>query len=180
MNLLSSARLLVRNFEGGDFSDFLALSVDWKSAPGPEWDKWPVDENGCGEFLDYLCAQKNFYAVYLCDEKKLIGLLAINKIDENKRLDLGHVLHSAYQDNDIDREALEMMVDYIFKTMDVDSIITGNYPNEEQIAPLKSLGFSRGENDGVYTMERGRWKNDAWDTNFAEGQKNIDTTKPMK
>jgi RimJ/RimL family protein N-acetyltransferase len=158
MNLLSSERLIIRDFNCNDFSDFLTLSVNWKSAPGPKFDKWPTDENGCKGFLEYLCTQKNFYAVYLCDKKMVIGLLAINKIDENKQLDLGHVIHSAYQNNDIDREALEMMVDYIFKTMDVESIITRNYPNEEQIAPLKSLGFKKCENDGVYIMKKDKWK----------------------
>ena len=47
MNLLTSDRLNLRKFTKEDFSDLLSLAVNWKSAPGPEFDKWSVDENGC-------------------------------------------------------------------------------------------------------------------------------------
>ena len=159
MNSLSSERLVLRAFAKEDFSDVLTLAVNWKAAPGPEFDKWPVDENGCKGFLDYLCTNKNFYAIYLREKERVIGLLAINSIDENKKLDLGHVIHSDFQKDDIDREAIEMIVENIFSTMDVEKITTGNYPDEKQIAPLKSLGFIKdGGNDGVYDMEKENWK----------------------
>jgi RimJ/RimL family protein N-acetyltransferase len=159
MNSLHSNRLILRGFLNNDFSDLLTLAVNWKSAPGPECDKWPVDENGCKGFLEYLCTHQNYYAVHLCcNEKKVIGLLAINGINENKQLDLGHVIHSDYQNNDIDREALKTIIDYLFETMDIESIITGNYPYEKQITPLKSLGFTKGENEGIYIIEKRNWK----------------------
>ena len=160
MDLLTSDRLIIKNFTKEDFLDVLSLAVNWKSAPGPEFDKWPVDENGCKNFLEYLCTHENYYSVYFCDKKRIIGLLAINNIDKDKKLDLGHVIHSDFQNNDIDREALKMMVNHIFNTMDVKTITTGNYPNEKQIAPLIDLGFIKSEeNDGIYDMEKINWKN---------------------
>jgi RimJ/RimL family protein N-acetyltransferase len=160
MEKLESERLILRKFEPRDFNDVWELSKNWKEAPGPDWDKWPVDENGCKSFLEYLCTHENYFAVYLREKERVIGLLAINKIDENKKLDLGHVIHSDFQNNDIDREALKMMIDYIFSTMGVNSITTGNYPEEKQIAPLKSLGFIENrEGDGqVYDMKKDNWK----------------------
>ena len=158
MNSLSSERLVLRAFSNDDFSDVLLLSVNWKSAPGPEFDKWPVDENGCKGFLDYLCTHENYFAIYLREKERVIGLLAINRIDENKKLDLGHVIHSDFQNNDIDREALKIMIEHIFETMNVESITTGNYPDEKQIAPLKSLGFMKMENEGVYDVEKKNWR----------------------
>jgi RimJ/RimL family protein N-acetyltransferase len=160
MNPLSSDRLILRNFKNEDFSDVLTLAINWKSAPGPEFDKWPVDETGCKGFLEYLCTHENYYAIYLRKRERIIGLLAINKIDENKKLDLGHVIHSDFQNDDIDREALKMMIENIFTTMDVKSITTGNYPDEKQIAPLKSLKFVKGEPDGIYDMEKNNWRKD--------------------
>ena len=137
MDTLSSKRLLLRAFTKDDFFDVIALADNWNSAPGPKWDKFPADER----FLEEICTKENYYAVYLREEEKVIGILAINGICENEKLDLGHVIHSDFQNNDIDREALEMMVEHIFATMEVKKIITGNFPYEKQIAPLKSLGF---------------------------------------
>ena len=158
MNSLTSNRLILRAFTKDDFSDVFTLAKNWKSAPGPEWDKWPVDEDGCKGFLEYLCTHENYFAIYLREKERVIGLLAINGINENKKLDLGHVIHSDFQNDDIDREALEMMIENIFTTMDVKSITTGNFPEEKQIAPLKSLGFIKGEPDGIYDMEKRNWK----------------------
>jgi RimJ/RimL family protein N-acetyltransferase len=176
MKKLESKRLILRDFEPNDFNGFWELSKNWKTSPGPDFDKWPVDENGCKEFLEYLFTHKinesqklgdkdhHFCAVFLLDEEKVIGLLAINPsndyLQENRKIDLGHVIHSAYQDNDIDLEAIEMMVEYIFKTMtDVESITTGNYPNEKQIRPLKNLGFIKDDkNDGIYDLKKIFWE----------------------
>ena len=160
MELLSSDRLILRGFIKDDFSDVLTLAVNWKSAPGPEFDKWPIDENGCKGFLEYLCTHENYYAIYLREKERVIGLLAINGIDENKKLDLGHVIHSDFQNNDIDQEALRTIIDNIFETMDVKVITTGNFPDEKQIAPLKSLGFIniKGTQDSIYEIEKDNWK----------------------
>jgi RimJ/RimL family protein N-acetyltransferase len=157
MGELSSNRLLLRAFTKDDFSDILTLAGNWKASPGPEWDKFPADE----KFLDEICTHNNFFAVYLCENEKVIGLLAINGIDDNKRLDLGHVIHSDFQNNDIDREALGMMIEHIFTKMDVKTIITENYPDEKQVAPLKSLGFTYTEGCSSYCqyeLTKNKWE----------------------
>jgi RimJ/RimL family protein N-acetyltransferase len=176
MNLLSSERLVLRDFNKDDVSDLLALSINWNSSSGSEFEKYPTDENGCKEFLEYLSDhtideslkfsdhEHHFCAIYLGDKEKVIGLLAINPSDDyllqNKKIDLGHVIHSDYQDGDIDREAIEMMVEYIFTIMtDAESITTRNNPNEEQIRPLKNLGFIKDDkNDGIYDLKKAEWK----------------------
>ncbi|MGQ9597258.1 MAG: GNAT family N-acetyltransferase [Thermoproteota archaeon] len=62
----------------------------------------------CSAFL----AQKSdtYFAICLKSEPTLIGLLAFNHIDENKQLELGYQIHSRYQDNDFDREALALLI----------------------------------------------------------------------
>ena len=169
MNSLSSERLVLRDFNKDDVSDLLALSINWNSSPGSEFEKYPTDENGCKGFLKFLSDhtineslkfsdhEHHFCAIYLKDKEKVIGLLAINPSNDgfiqHKKIDLGHVIHSDYQDDDIDREAIEMMVEYIFKIMtDAESITTENHPNEEQISPLKSLGFIKMIKTMVYTI----------------------------
>lgn len=89
---------------------------------------------------------------------KVICLLALNGSDEVDRQDLGHVVHSGYQDNDLDREALEAMVRLIFDGTDADTIVTHNTCHEPQLAPLKSLGFERldAENPGQLALAKDR------------------------
>jgi hypothetical protein len=72
---------------------------------------------------------------------------------------MGHIIHSDYQNNDIDREALSMFIEYGFEAMDVKTIITNNDPDEKQNASLYSLGFTdRNENGGQLIIEKSNWK----------------------
>ena len=90
----------------------------------------------------------------------MIGLLAFNRIDDNKRLDLGYQIHSKYQHNDLDREALESIIDFAFKNRDILSIETSTNPEwTEQLAPLKSSGFTPiAGNPGNLGMTKGDWE----------------------
>jgi len=70
---------------------------------------------------------------------------------------MGHIIHSDYQNNDIDREALSMFIEYGFETMDIKTIVTHNFPDKKQEAPLYSLGFIDGNMEhGELLMEKGR------------------------
>jgi RimJ/RimL family protein N-acetyltransferase len=160
MKTLESKRLILRGLEPNDFNDFWELSKNWKTAPGPDFDKFPIDENGCKGFFDYsLKNSGNSRYIYLRGENKIIGFICLNGKDENDQMDMGHIIHSYYQNNDIDREALSMFIEFVFGTMDAKAIITNNDPNEKQNAPLYSLGFTdRNVNGGQLIMEKSEWK----------------------
>jgi len=154
MEKLESKRIILRDLESGDFNDFWELSKNWKNAPGPDFDKWPIDENECKGLFDAFINHKHGIWIYHKNEKKIIGGIFKNNTDENGFLDMGHVIHSDYQDNDIDKEALSMAVKSIFETMTVNGIITNNDPDEKQNVPLYSLGFvDRNENKGQLIMK---------------------------
>ena len=159
MEKLESERLVLRELEPGDFNDFWELSKNWKEAPGPDFDKFPVDKNGCRNFFYYSLKNKgNTHFIYLRSEKKIIGLVCMNGMDQNGYIDMGHIIHSDYQNNEIDREALSMFIDCIFSTTKAKAIITNNDPDEKQNAPLYSLGFTdRNENDGQLIIEKINW-----------------------
>lgn len=99
------------------------------------------------------------FAISLRASKKVIGLLVLNGIDPNKQMDLGHVMLSKYQDNDVDLEAIGAMVSRIFETMDAHSIITRNSDDPKQLAPLKSLGFinKNPKNVSELTLSKAEW-----------------------
>jgi RimJ/RimL family protein N-acetyltransferase len=163
MNNLETERIIIKKFSTNDWKDFHELSIDWKAAPGPAFDKWRTTEDAAKESVEFMSQADNFFAIELIATNKVIGLLGLNnldKMDENKQLDLGHVILSKYQDNDIDKEALAKIVNYIFKKTEVQSIITHNDSNHtEQISPLKSLGFKNinRDNPGELIFLKEEW-----------------------
>jgi RimJ/RimL family protein N-acetyltransferase len=161
METIETKRLVLRELKTDDFNDFWELSKNWKKAPGPDFDKFPIDENGVKGFFNY-CLKNNANGryIYLRSEKKVIGLIALNGLNENGQMDMGHIIHSDYQNDDIDREALSVMIDYVFRTTEAKAIITNNDPDERQNAPLYGLGFiDRNKNGGQLIIEKNNWKN---------------------
>ena len=161
MESIETTRLVLRPFRPGDWSDVQELAVDWKSAPGPEFDKWPIsEEEAKGLTGHFLGKPGQYFAVSLRSNNKVIGLLALNGIDADKRMDLGHVILSTYQDDAVDREALGAMVGHVFSNEEVESIITRNADYAKQLAPLRSLGFTNASNKdkGELVLSRLEWE----------------------
>jgi [ribosomal protein S5]-alanine N-acetyltransferase len=161
MDALVTLRLVLRAFEQDDWQDIQELAADWKAAPGPVFDKWPTDEEGAKGLAGHFGGHADrFYAVYLYSANKVIGLLALDSIEEDGVMDLGHVVLSQYQDNDIDREALKCIVDQIFHDDGVKAIVTRNAHHTPQQAPLRSLGFTSfsGGGDGELRISRKEWE----------------------
>ena len=145
MSRIETKRLIIRPFTPDDWKDIQVLAIDKESKKRDPYDHtWPTSDDKCKEMAEYLAGMTDkFFAVCLKKDKTLLGLLAFNNIDTNKQLDLGHQIHSKYQDNDHDKEALESIIDFAFKNKDILSIETRtNSEWTEQIAPLKSLGFT--------------------------------------
>jgi RimJ/RimL family protein N-acetyltransferase len=160
MHRIETKRLVLRSFTADDWRDFQELAVDWKTAPGPTFDKWEISIKACQKSVQRMSTVDNYFAVCLKKPGKIIGLLAINEIDEAKQADLGHVILSKYQDNDHDREALLTIVQHCLNVRGALSIITHNAPEHEaQIAPLRSLGFTNTnpDNPGELTLSKEQW-----------------------
>ena len=140
MDTIETERLLLRRFAAADWRDFQELAVDWNAAPGPAFDKWRDSEEACRESVTYMAEKSDYLAVCVRPSGKVVGLLAINGIDDDGQLDLGHVILSTYQDDDHDREALEALIQHCFDAKGVRSVITHNAPDHAaQLAPLRSL-----------------------------------------
>jgi len=153
-------RFVLRRFTPDDWQDVQQIAIDWKAAPGPAFDKWPTEDDACRELTKFLAGRDNFLAVSFRGSGKVVGLLGINRIDEEKQADLGHVFLSTHQDNDHDREALRAMIRHCFEDRGVRSIITHNAStHSEQVAPLKSLGFIHTNPDdaGELTLTKAQW-----------------------
>ena len=158
---LRTKRLVLRGFTPDDWQDIHELAVDWSKAPGPEFDKWPTTEEEAKGMAEYFSNSPRYYAVCVEESEKVVGLLALNGYEAEGRFDLGHVIHSDYQDNDLDREALQAVVDHIFRTEKPALVVTHNDPtHQEQLAPLLALGFAGadGEEQGTLALARDEWE----------------------
>ncbi len=145
--VVETRRLTLRPFTPDDWQGFQALAIDQAASPAAKYEPHtsPTDEDGCKGAVQYFADSGQFLAVVLKGTQRIIGLLALNGVDENGQLDLGHAMHTEFQDNDLDREALEAAIGFAFATMDVASVVTRNVAAPdwtEQIAPLKSLGLT--------------------------------------
>jgi RimJ/RimL family protein N-acetyltransferase len=157
-----TTRLIIRPFTPDDWEGLRVLAVDKETLKrDPNDPPWPTSEDGCKGFAQFLATNSDrYFAVCVKGDQTLIGLSAFNSIDENKQLELGYQIHSAYQDNDHDREALQSIIDFAFANRDIASIETRtNSEWAEQIAPLKSFGFGPIEGDpGNLGITKQEWE----------------------
>lgn len=137
-------RLIIRRFVRGDWAGIQELGRDKESSETAAWDhRWPTSEEGCKEAADYFAKRDTSWAVCLKDGKRLIGLISFNGIDDDKRLDLGHLFHTKFNSQDYDTEALRRMMDHAFTRLGVQAIYGDNAEEwTAQLTPLKKLGMT--------------------------------------
>ncbi len=140
---METERLIIRRFTVEDAKAVCELSNDRMRSSMRNFDhQWPTDIKGCKEVAAYFAGEDIFYAVCLKPSMKLIGFIAYNSVNDDGIMDLGHVWHTAYQDNSFDTEALSLMTQYAFEKLGANGMTAGNpLECEEQIAPLKAIGM---------------------------------------
>ncbi len=140
---METERLIIRRFMPEDTEAVYELANARMSSSMKDFDhQWPTDLEGCRAAVAYFSGEDIYYAVCLKPSMKLIGFIAYNSVDANGILDLGHVWHTTYQNNDLDTEALALMAQYTFEQLGINGVCARNpLECEEQIAPLKSIGM---------------------------------------
>jgi hypothetical protein len=123
-----------------DWKRVKELAQDWLAAPGPAFDKWPTGDAQIKALTRLFADAPEKHIAVCLGGDRLIGLLALNRL-ENNRVDLGHVILSDWQDGNIDREAIQAIVEWLFTSTEIDGIETHNANDPPQLQPLKSLGF---------------------------------------
>jgi RimJ/RimL family protein N-acetyltransferase len=92
MKNIETKRLLLRPFTADDWQDLQKVAMDWKSAPGPAFDKWPTADEACRKFTQYLASRDNCLAVCLKTSGEVVGLLvsAPRTNPASERVSAGH------------------------------------------------------------------------------------------
>lgn len=140
---METDRLIIRRFTPEDTEAVLELSLYRMNSSMKNFDyPWPSDMEGCKAAAAWFADSDISYAVCLKPDLKLIGYISYNSVDDEGILDLGHVWHSAYQDNSHDTEALSLMTQYAFEKLGANGVTAANPLDcKEQIAPLKTIGM---------------------------------------
>jgi RimJ/RimL family protein N-acetyltransferase len=136
-------RLIIRRFTRDDWRGLQELGRDKESSDGAIYDHaWPTSEKGARGMAGWCAKQKECLAACLKSDGRLIGLVRFNGIDEEGRMDLGHMFHTAYRGRGYDTEALRHAVDVAFANPKVRSVIGHNAVDwKGQLTPLIELGF---------------------------------------
>ena len=140
---LETERLVIRRFTQDDWAEVQKLAIDKESSEAAKYDyRWPTAEDGCKGAADYFATNGCFWAVCPKENDRIIGLLSFNNIEDDGRLDLGHLFHRDFARDDLDTEALRCIIDHAFAVLDVECIVCRNAVDwTVQLAPLKKLGL---------------------------------------
>lgn len=143
--LFETDRLVIRHFSPEDAEGLCVLAKDRMNSEIANCDHpWPTAIEGCRGMAKWFSEGDVFWAVCLKPDMTLIGMIANNSVSEGEEniLDLGHVWHTSYWGGDLDAEALSLMIQYAFESLNAEGVVAHNPLYEPQIAALRGIGMS--------------------------------------
>jgi [ribosomal protein S5]-alanine N-acetyltransferase len=141
--MMETERLKLRRFTPDDRDDFSELIRDKMRSPYAAYDEqFPTDDEGIKSTLAYFAGTDEFFAVVWKAERKVIGFIALNRIDEETR-NLGYCIHSAYQGRGYAGEAVAAVIGYAKYTLKQRRLVAGTAEaNIPSVWLLQSAGFT--------------------------------------
>lgn len=140
---METERLIVRRFQETDWRDVREIARSNARSEFAACDtQWPTDEEGVQQACGWFASQEAFWAVEVRQLKKVVCFVAFNGMDEEKALDVGHVMNLDYAGQGYEYEALRTLYEYAFETLRAGSIVA-RWALEDQVKlePLKQLGM---------------------------------------
>jgi RimJ/RimL family protein N-acetyltransferase len=138
---METKRLTIRKFQENDWNDLYEYLSDEnvvKFEPYPVFTKEQAKKEATRRSTD-----DSFWAVCLKDNKKLIGNVYLSK-QEFDTYELGYVFNSGFQGNGYATEAVQILLDDVFRNQKARRAIAMCNPlNEPSWKLLERLGFRR-------------------------------------
>jgi len=140
---IETERIIIRKIQADDWKDLQEIAISKESSPFAACDHaWPTDDDGIKGMCNYFAGENQFWVVEAKDLKKVVCFINFNGIDENQKLDIGHVMNSTYSEQGYEYEALKALYNYAFLELGALSIIAyWALDDEEKLAPLYKLGM---------------------------------------
>ena len=89
--------VLVRRFQKEDWMDLKGIAVSNANSPFADCDEsWPTEDDAVQEMTEFFANGGQFWAIEAKEVSKVVCFVNFNGIDENKTLDIGHVMNSEY------------------------------------------------------------------------------------
>lgn len=131
------------------FSEELFTIVDKQRSHLRTWLSWIDKTQSVNHVLEFLKNLKAFnqggqkLTTFIFKENILVGSIALVKIDKKHRfVEIGYWLREDYQGNGIITRSCKRLIDYTFKTMEINRIVIKiAKPNIKSLAIPQKLGF---------------------------------------
>lgn len=140
---IETERLIIRKFIPDDWKDLLEIAISNEQSPFADCDHaWPTNEAGIKGVAEYFSKEHLFWAIEVKDLHKVVCFINFNFMDDERTLDIGHIINSEYLGNDYDYEALKALYNYGFIQLGADRIQAGWALNDnDKLQPLLKLGM---------------------------------------
>ena len=140
---IETERLIIRKFRPDDCKDLQEIAISNANSEFADCDEqWPTDDDGIKGACDYFANGHAFWAVEVKDLRKVVCFINFNSMNQNRNLNIGHVINSKYLGNDYEYEALKALYNYGFLELGALEIsATWTLADKEKIAPLEKLGM---------------------------------------
>ena len=149
-----TTNLIIRRWREGDAEDLRQYAI-YKNGTGFEaWEQWPTELEECRKCAAYFANSDTGWAVERKADSRLIGFVSFNEV-KDRLLDFGHGFTHPLTNADETTEALAVMVQHAFDTLDIDAVDARNEKAwTDNTASLFALGFVELEDKMQMTRER--------------------------
>ncbi len=140
---LETKRLILRRFTPEDWQDLLEIARSKESsAYAYTDDTWPTDEGWAKGASEYMATDTHMWAMARKEDGKVICYINCNGMNDEKLMDIGHVMNMEYAGQGYEEEGLAVLYRNIFDTTDAVGIIAiWALEDTEKTAPLFALGM---------------------------------------
>lgn len=141
---IETERLIVRKFKHDDWRDLLKIALSNEQSPFANCDHaWPTDENGIKNALTYFINEHPFWAVEVKELAKVVCFINFNFMDDERTLDIGHIINSDYLEQGYEYEALKALYNYGFVQLGAERIqASWALHDDDKLKPLFKLGMN--------------------------------------
>ncbi len=154
-DMFETEHLTLRRWREEDAEDLRQYALYKRSTGFEAWEEWPTDPAGCRAVAAFFATNDNGWAVERKSDCRVIGFVSFSEV-KDRLLDLGHgFTYPLVRDGEA-AEALAVMVQYAFDTLDIDAVDARNERAwTDNTAPLFALGFE--ELPDKMQLTRQRW-----------------------
>jgi len=157
---LETDRLILRNFTPDDWQGLQEVVIQYQASDAAQYEPpWPTSAEDVQNIAAHFAGGDDFLAVCLKITGKVIGLVAIERREEQEERvhNLGYVFHPGYQGQGYATESCRVAMDYVYGKLGAEGILTGTHPdNRASVALLMRLGL-KDIGEGEFALSRDEW-----------------------